>query len=352
MTDRPLVRNIGDLAKLAGVSAGTVSRALTDSGLIAQTTRERIKALAREHDFHPNLMARNLRIQKAGAIGVIIPLGHEKGQHLSDPFFMQLLGHLADELSERGQNLLLSRIIPQQADWLSRIVDSGQVDGVIVVGQSDQTQVLDAVARRYRPLVVWGAQLPDQAYCSVGSDNYQGGALAGAHLAAQGCRSIALFGDPRAPEVALRLDGCRAALRESGIDVPTRVLPVHLTEEYAYRDIARYLDTSGERIDGVFAVSDVMAMTTLRVLAERGLSAPGDVKVVGFDDLPLATMTNPPLTTVRQNLAEGARLLVDLLFRRIAGEETRSVLMPAALVVRGSSAISEKIKPQVRPILA
>jgi DNA-binding LacI/PurR family transcriptional regulator len=78
------IRNIKELAELAGVSAGTVSRALTDTGLISEKTRERIKALAREHDFRPNLMARNLRIQKTGAIGVVIPLGHETGQHISD----------------------------------------------------------------------------------------------------------------------------------------------------------------------------------------------------------------------------------------------------------------------------
>ena len=101
MEQQDRVRNITDLARLAGVSTGTVSRALADSHLIAKKTRERIQAIAREHDFRPNIMARNLRIKRAGAIGVLIPLGHETGQHISDPFFITLLGQLADALTER-----------------------------------------------------------------------------------------------------------------------------------------------------------------------------------------------------------------------------------------------------------
>ena len=101
MTERPRIRNIADLAKIAGVSPGTVSRALSGAGLISQKTRDRIQALAREHEFRPNIMARNLRIQRTGAIGVLIPLGHETGQHISDPFFITMLGLLADALTQR-----------------------------------------------------------------------------------------------------------------------------------------------------------------------------------------------------------------------------------------------------------
>ncbi|HWU01442.1 MAG TPA: LacI family DNA-binding transcriptional regulator, partial [Novosphingobium sp.] len=126
------IRNIKELAELAGVSTGTVSRALAGSELISLKTRERIQALAEEHGFRPNVMARNLRIQRTGAIGVLIPLGHETGQHISDPFFITMLGLLADALTERGYDLLLTRVIPADAAWLERYVDSGRVDGVLV----------------------------------------------------------------------------------------------------------------------------------------------------------------------------------------------------------------------------
>jgi DNA-binding LacI/PurR family transcriptional regulator len=331
------VRNIAELAQIAGVSAGTVSRALSGTGLISEQTRERIRELARVHEFTPNAMARNLRIQRTGAIGVVIPLGHEVGQHISDPFFMTMLGHLADALTERGYDLLLSRVIPQAPDWLDRIVDSGRVDGVILIGQSDQVATLDRVAARYRPLVAWGGHSADQVHCSVGSDNARGGELATQHLIDRGCRHIAFFGDARAVEIGQRLDGCRAAMARAGLEDSLRVFPAHLTADDAHPSIGIFLDEAGERPQGIVAVSDIVAMNALNALSERSVSVPDQVRVVGYDDLPVAQQTTPRLTTIRQDFARGAAHLVDLLQRRIAGEETASVVMPPELVVRASS---------------
>lgn len=330
------VRNIKELAEVAGVSAGTVSRALAGSELISQATRERIQALAREYGFRPNVMARNLRIQKTGAIGVLIPLGHEAGQPISDPFFITMLAMLADKLTERGYDLLLSRVIPQDMGWLERVATSGRVDGLIVLGQSDQAATLDEVARDYRPLVVWGGHKEGQVHCSVGSDNYLGGQMAARHLLAHGCRRIAFFGDPRALEMTQRLDGVQAALAQAGLD-RADVVPAHLVAELAYADIARYLGDASHRPDGIVAASDVIAMTALRALSEVGLSVPGDVRVVGYDNLPLSEHTVPSLTTISQDLVAGAEHLVDMLMRRIAGEETQSVVMAPELVERMSA---------------
>jgi DNA-binding LacI/PurR family transcriptional regulator len=337
MDDQGRVRNITDLARLAGVSPGTVSRALADSSLIAKKTREKIQELAREHDFRPNVMARNLRIKRAGAIGVLIPLGHETGQHISDPFFMTMLGHLADALTERGHDLLLSRVIPKDPHWLNRVVDSGRVDGVILIGQSDQIEVIDKVAERYLPLVAWGANLPGQAHCSVGSDNRKGGEIATRHLIERGCRNFAFFGDPVAPEIAERLEGVRSALAQSGMGDALSILPAHLTAETAHPAISQWLDETKAIPNGIIAASDVIAMSALRALSEHGVAVPGDVHVVGYDDLPFSNQTVPPLSTIRQDLAGGAAHLVDLLFRRIAGEKTDSVVLEPELVVRQSS---------------
>jgi DNA-binding LacI/PurR family transcriptional regulator len=337
MADQGRIRNITDLAKLAGVSPGTVSRALADSQLIAKKTRERIQELAREHDFRPNVMARNLRIKRAGAIGVLIPLGHETGQHISDPFFMTLLGQLADALTERGHDLLLSRVIPTDPGWLSRVVDSGRVDGVILIGQSDQFAVIDKLAERYLPMVAWGANLPGQVHCSVGSDNRKGGELATRHLIERGCQNFAFFGDPIAPEIAERLAGCRAELVQAGMGDALTILPAHLTAETAHPTISKWLDETKTIPNGIIAASDVIAMSALRALSERGVSVPGEVHVVGYDDLAFANQTVPPLTTIRQDLSAGAAHLVDLLFRRIGGENTQSVVLEPKLIVRQSS---------------
>ncbi|MEN9289049.1 MAG: hypothetical protein RL317_672, partial [Pseudomonadota bacterium] len=125
------VRTITDLAGIAGVSAGTVSRALANSSLVKARTRERIQALAREYGFRPNQMASNLRRQKTGVVGVAIPLGHDRHQQVSDSFFMTLLGHLADELTDKGFDLMLRRVIPDRdEDWLDKFIGSGMIDGL------------------------------------------------------------------------------------------------------------------------------------------------------------------------------------------------------------------------------
>ncbi len=330
------VRNIAELAKLAGVSAGTVSRALAGKALVNAETRDRIQAIAREHGFRPNQMASKLRTQRTGVIGVVIPLGHERHQHISDPFFMTLLGHLADGLTENGYDLMLSRVVPDDADWLDRIVDSGMLDGVLMIGQSDQLGAIERVAARYRPLVVWGACTEGQRHCSVGTDNFAGGALAADYLARAGRKRLLYLGDTGPPEIAARFHGASDAARAAGLG-PIEVLSAHLAQADVERDLAALIDRIGPGVDGIIASSDVVAMAVLRALADRAIKVPVDVAVVGFDDLPLAMQMVPRLTTIRQDLARGGAAMVDALFRRIAGEDTPPLVMAPELIVRDSA---------------
>lgn len=336
--DKPAqVRTIADLARMAGVSTGTVSRALSGSPLVRERTRERIALLAREHGFTPNLTARNLRMQRTGTIGVVVPLGHDRQQQLSDPFFIRMIGSLADQLTERGYDLLLSRVVPDDVHWLSRIVDSGRVDGVILIGQSDQVAAIDEVAVRYRPLVVWGASGVGQRHCSVGSDNLLGGALAARHLIARGCTRLAFIGNPVGPEIVQRLEGARMAAREAHLAQPITIVPALMEPEVAHPFISEWLSGLETPPDGLVCASDLLAMCALRALSERGLRVPGDVCVTGYDDLMLAAQTTPPLTTVNQDIEAGAVHLVDLLMRRLGGEDSPSVIMMPRLVVRESA---------------
>lgn len=331
------IRNINDLAKLAGVSTSTVSRALDNSHLISKATRERVQALAREHGYRPNMLARNLRTQRTGAIGIAIPLGHETRQHVSDPFFISMLGLLADQVTERGYDLLLSRVIPEDDEWIDKLVDSGRIDGLILIGQSNQLDVIERVAARYRPLVVWGGYVEGQVHCSVGTDNFTGGMLAAQHLIEKGCTRVTFLGNPDVIEIAQRLDGCRAALAAAGMDDMLTVVPAHLVAEQANVDVNSFLDTQLARPHGIFAASDVIAMSAIRALTDHGLVVPDDVHVVGFDGLQLSEHTQPRLTTIKQDVEAGARHLVDLLFSRIAGNDTKSVIMPPELIVRAST---------------
>lgn len=331
-------QNIGELAQIAGVSTATVSRALAGTGNLALATRERIRALANELGFQPSSAARNLRIGRTGAIGVVVPLGHESTQHISDPFFMTLLGQIADRLVDHDYDLLLIRVVPKDPDWLARIVDGGRVDGLIVVGQSNQAEVLDRVARNYQPMVVWGAELEGHSYTSIGSDNRLGGRIAAEHLLAQGCRKIAFFGDPTVPEVEHRLQGFRDALRHHGGGAVGALLPVHFVPEMALATISDYLAVA-DGVDGIFAASDTIAMMTIQGLAGHGRSVPNDVKLVGFDDLDIARHTLPPLTSVRQDLSAGADALVSSLFERMRGNTVGSIVLKPELIERTSTAV-------------
>ncbi|KPF86307.1 LacI family transcriptional regulator [alpha proteobacterium AAP38] len=327
---------MADIARMAGVSVSTVSRALAGSALVPQAKREEILALAQEQGYVINEQARNLRLKKTRTIGVVIPLGHEVGQLISDPFFIELLGRLADEITARDYNVLLTKVARPEPGWQDRLIQSQKADGLIVIGQSDQHEALNAVARTYLPLVVWGAHLPSQLYCSVGSDNIGGARLAVEHLVQKGRRRIAFLGVPDLPEVGLRYDGYRRALAAAGIaEDPALLAPAHFTVDTAY-DTVRGLIDSKVPFDAIFAVSDVIAIAAIKALNAAGLRVPDDVAVVGFDDITIAAYVSPALTSVRQDLARGAKVMIDLLFRRMEGENTPSATMPAELVIRKS----------------
>jgi DNA-binding LacI/PurR family transcriptional regulator len=323
---------MADVARLAGVHVSTVSRALAGSPLVEQRVRESIVAIAERHGYVVNRAARSLRTSRTNTITVAIPLAHERGQALTDPFFSAMLGHLADEITRRGLALHLEKILPPMDDWLPRLVAARRSDGIIVIGQSTEHAALEQAAKRYAPLVVWGGHLPKQRYCVVGTDN--------------GRRRIVFVGDPANPEIRLRCDGYKLALRGAGRGVaPPRVIKSHMTPEAAHTAMRRFLDSRRD-LDAVFAATDVIAISSMRALAAAGYSIPGDVAVVGFDDIAMAAHVHPPLTTVRQDLARGAGLLVDLLLRRIAGEDTEPVMLPAELVVRESSGGSRRDGPR------
>ncbi|MDG6077721.1 LacI family transcriptional regulator [Erythrobacter litoralis] len=281
-------------------------------------------------------MASRLRRQKIGVIGVIIPLGHEQKQQVSDTFFLTLLGHLADELTEQGYDLMLRRVVPtSDEDWLDPFIGSGMIDGVIVVGQSDQFDHLEEIADGYRPMVVWGQHREGQRHCVVGSDNHLGGKLAAERLIASGAKKLGFVGETNAPEFAARFAGARQVADAFGLDL--REFPAHLATSGMTDEIASLMQDAGGTCDGLFAATDLLALACLGELQKLKRRVPDEVKLIGFDDLPISHQTSPPLTTIRQDIADGAHAMVDLLLRRIAGEATESIVMQPKLVVRGTT---------------
>jgi DNA-binding LacI/PurR family transcriptional regulator len=328
---------MADLARMAGVSVATVSRALNGSSEVSLATRERIGELARSLNYTINLGAQNLRLRQNRTVAVVIPYDAASRQHVSDPFFLAMLGSLADALTDRGFDMLVSRIDAENLESAAQVYDSGRALGVILIGQWHHHDQLNRMAARNVPLVVWGAQLPQQLYCSVGGDNVNGGMLAARHLIERGCRRIVFMGDPELPEVALRQRGYLQALAEHRLAAdPQLMLPVPFEASQARAALTALIE-AGVAFDAVQACSDVLAMVTIQTLRAQGHQVPQQVAVVGYDDVEWALHSDPPLTTVRQPIAAAGHEIVSALLDRIEGSAVPPRTLPVELVVRQSS---------------
>lgn len=328
---------MADIARLAGVSVSTVSRALAGSTLVNAETRERIAELARSLKYSINIGAQNLRLGHNNTVAVIVPYDPQTRQHLSDPFFLSLIGSLADALTERGHDMLLTRVDAGRLDQAAELYHTGRAMGIVLVGQWHHHDQLNAMAVQGVPFVVWGAQLPQQLYATVGGDNRAGGRLATAHLLAGGARRVLFMGDPELPEIGQRLQGYLDAHAEAGVEADPRL---QRSVPFVTTDIQREVRTLLQQkigFDAVFAASDLMAMTLISSLRQAGLRLPEDVRVVGYDDIALAAHFHPPLSTVRQPIDAAGQALVRSLLSQLAGERVQSILLDTELVVRDSS---------------
>jgi DNA-binding LacI/PurR family transcriptional regulator len=328
---------MADVARLAGVSASTVSRALSGSPLVNETTRARVRELAASLNYSINVGAQNLRRKQNRTIGVVLPFDFRTAQTASDPFFIGLIGSIADALTSRGYEMLLSRIDAEQLAGSAQLVLSGRVAGVILIGQWHQHEQLNQMAAQGVPMVVWGARMPDQLYCTVGSDNEAGGRLATQHLLKQGRKRVAFLGDASWPEVAQRFAGYREALTQAKLPYdPELSIPAAFVSESGRHAIEHLLKREVE-FDAVFACSDLLAMTAIQTLQMHGKRVPKDVAVVGYDDVALATYFQPAISTIAQPMTQAGDALVTALFEAIEGQRPAPRFLDTQLVARASS---------------
>ncbi|WP_088311151.1 LacI family DNA-binding transcriptional regulator [Novosphingobium sp. B 225] len=330
-----------DIAYRAGVSQPTVSRALRGSKSVSLATRQRIEAIARELNYSVDKNASSLRSQRSNTIALLFFEEQTTDDSKINPFFLAMLGSITRQCANRGLDLLIS-FQKMEDDWHVRYQDSHRADGLILLGYGDYTLYesrLTELVEHGTQFVRWGSVQEDNIGVTVGSDNLGAGRQAGEHLLARGRRRIAFLGqaDEHYPEFADRYRGLCAALAAAGIAVDPALQADALSLEDSGRAAVRALIDAGTGFDAVFAASDLIAIGAMRELAEAGLSVPQDVAVVGFDDLPAASMTNPPLTTLMQDLRGAGELLVETLVAEIEEREPPPRTLPARLVVRRSS---------------
>ena len=330
---------MADIARLAGVSTSTVSRALSGSKLVNEETRNRVADLARSLNYTINIGAQNLRLKQNRTVAVVVPYDAATRQHLSDPFFLAILGSLADALTDRGFDMLLSRVDSEQLDSISLPFDTGRAIGVILIGQWRHHDQLNKITARGVPIVVWGAQLERQMYVTIGSDNVAGGFLATEHLIKSGRKNIAFFGDIKLPEVASRYKGYCDALAAHQLPYDEQlVVPASFLEnggEIAMTELVRRT----VHYDALFCCSDLLAMSAINIMRQQNKKVPEDVAVVGYDDIELARYFHPPLTTIRQPIQAAGLALVDSLLNLIDQEAVAPQLLSTELICRSSSSL-------------
>jgi len=330
-----------DIAHLAGVSQPTVSRALSGSPMVNEETRKRILAIAEQLNYKVDKNASNLRRQHSGTLALLFFEDPTPDDSAINPFFLSMLGSITRACGQRGYDLLISF---QQAseDWQAEYEDSHKADGIILLGYGDYLESqarLQKLADQGTHFVRWGSPSPDQTGVSIGCDNTRGGQEMTAHLVAGGRRRIAFLGNASAhyPEFLERYRGHAAALRDAGLDAPASLQVDAITTEQSGHQAATTLLERGEPFDAMFCASDLIAIGALRALKEAGLRVPEDVAVAGFDDIPMASLVTPALSTVQQDTRLAGTILVDSLLRLIRGEAVENRAIPAKLALRAST---------------
>ena len=330
-----------DIAALAGVSQPTVSRALSGNPSVSADTRERVLEAARQLHYTVDKNASGLRRRQSKTIALLFFEDPTPDDTLINPFYLSMLGSLTRACAARGYDLLIS-MQQLSGDWHVDYEDSRKADGILLLGYGDYLTArprLEQLVQQGTHFVRWGAARAGQVGTTVGSDNEQGGYLAGKHLVERGRRAIAFLGTITGdcPEFVERWTGYRRALAEAGIGQADILRIDAAPSEEAGRSAALKLLEQCAAFDGVFATSDLAAIGAMRALHDAGINVPSDVSIVGYDDLAAARMAEPAITTIAQDTRLAGETLVETLIAKIEERAPESVLLPVKLVVRGSS---------------
>lgn len=334
MTER---LRMSDIARLAGVSSSTVSRALNHSPSIPLETRERILQIARDHNYQLDTQAQNFRLKRSKTIATVFPYNGPSKRLISDPFYMELTGAITDELAEYDYDMLIARVPTFDAAWCDRYILNKRVDGILIVDRGLEDAGVQRLHEMEANFVVWNPVMEGQDFVSVGCDSVGGAKQAVRHLAGLGRRHIAFVGgNGDMVETYLRRVGYEAGLAECGLPIdPNLILYTDFTPQEGHLAIQHLLSVQPQ-LDAIFFCSDVLAVSAMEKLREQGRHVPEDVSIIGYDDIPLAAHCTPRLTTIHQQIHEGGRLMVQKLFALLDNQQVESALLPSQLIIRDS----------------
>lgn len=321
---------IKDVAEKAGITVTTVSRVLNNRGYISTRTREKVYNVMRELDYRPNEIARALAQKQTKFIGAIVP-------SLLHPFFSACINYLEKYAFRNGFKLLVcnsQQNSKKESDYID-MLKSNKVSGIILCTRSGK------IASRLDqfPVVTIERSISD-SIPAVLCDNYRGGVYAAELLLAQGCKRPAIFSG--IPRIKLPADDRAKAFedtcRKAGVAPVVIATSEEQFKDFDYRKAIDDMFNGNKRFDGIFATSDIIAAQLLQACAARNISVPEKLKIIGFDDTDIASLTSPPLTTIHQPVEDMCRCALEIIIKKMKGETIPAqTIFPVTLIPRGST---------------
>ncbi len=325
-----------EIAEMAHVSRSTVSRVINGRPNVSDDVRKRVWKIIREVGYQPHAAARSLATNRSNILALIIP--EPVTRIFTDPFFPILIKGVADACNEHRYNLMLSLFTDrnEQEEQYLRVLKSGTLDGAVIASTTLDDPLVPRLLEDQVSFVMVGSY-PDDRVNYVDVDNVHGGQMAVEHLLRLGYENIATITGPMNMKASQdRFEGYKKALENRGLEVNgALVVEGDFTEQGGYAAMKKLLQ---EKPAAVFVASDTMAFGAARAIRDAGLSIPEDVALVGFDDLPVSSVTVPPLTTVRQPIERLGYMATEVLVDIIQGKagEPQRLMLPTELVVRQS----------------
>ncbi|MFC3885076.1 LacI family DNA-binding transcriptional regulator [Bacillus songklensis] len=331
---------IKDIARVAGVSVTTVSRALNGYSDVNEETRKKIVEVAKQLNYSPNTLARGLVMKKSKTIGLLVS-GMNR-ENAKDNFTFQVLCGINECASVREYDLILFNTDSsrQREKTYTQLCRERKVDGVIIQGIKLDDPYLKEVMESNIPCVLVDIPVETKTVGYVSTDNVLGAKKAVEHLIELGHRNIAMVNGYKQAFVSQqRLKGYEKALKEHGIKVKKNWIVDGEFEEEKAKEVVLSLLSSAPDITAIFCASDLMALGALKACQQQGISVPHDLSIAGYDDILLASYVTPPLTTVSQNIFEIGYEAADLLIDMLEGKaQKHHRILETKLVQRKSSA--------------
>ncbi len=325
-----------DIAKKVGKSVTTVSRALHNYNDVSPETKERVHRVAEEMGYTPNIIAQRLQKQRTDTIGFILPTF---GPRFSDPFFSEFLAGVGNKAAKLGYDLLVSTHPPGEEELKTyrRKVQSYLVDGFVIVRTRRHDARIEYLCQVEFPFVVFGRTESDCVFPYVDEDSEHGMRLLAHHLADLGHRRIAFIAAPEELMFAYhRLNGFKEGLAERGLQLDETMIVIgDLTQRDGFRQANSLLDQPNPP-SAIAASNDLMALGAISAAQKRNLVVGKDIAITGFDNIPLAEHSHPPLTTIHQPIYQIGEMVCENLIKLINGEkgETDRLLLKPSLIIR------------------